>query len=61
VAADVGEVAVAEQPVEEGCEDHRIARDLSPLGTALVAGEGEAFALLPEGDEGEQRGGSTRS
>jgi hypothetical protein len=57
LAADVEDVAVVEEPVEDGGGDDRVAEHLAPLGEALVGGQDHAAALVASRDQGEEGGG----
>jgi hypothetical protein len=52
--ADIDDVTVVEQAVKTGGADHGIAADGTPLSGALVGGQNDAPALIPDEDEGEQ-------
>jgi hypothetical protein len=54
VAADVDDVAVVEQPVDQGCSHDLIAEDLAPLLEALVAGQHGGGVLVAAAHELEE-------
>jgi len=55
VALDVDDLAVVQQPVEDGGGDHGIPEELLPVGEAFVGGDDRGASLVAVGDELEER------
>ena len=47
LATDVQQVAVMQQPVQDGRGDDGVAEKLTPLAEALVGGQDDAAPLIP--------------
>ncbi len=54
VPADVDDVAVMDEPVDEGCGHDFIAEDVAPFRKTLVGGEHGTCPLIPLGHELEE-------
>ena len=61
LAPDVQDMAVMQQPVQDGRGDHRVAQEFAPLAEALVGREDDAAPLVPGRHQGEKAVADSRS
>ena len=61
VAADVDDVTVVEQPVDERCSHDLVAQDLAPLLEALIGREHGGCVLVAPVDQLEEEHGAGRA